>query len=285
MGIPLSVVVFNWATSNNKLGISVPDAIARIDHERHLFNRIATAEGHRMLQFLDETERLVLLKVNPIFEESRHELLVKNVSGALLGLCEGLANLMNVPFERIVRKLKESSGCWVHAYIHTMKLKRLACILLPHFLRPSEKKAMLIRDRDESFSRWGLPVSDGLQSAYFEVDYFGGDIVDVELYTASRYLAKHCLPRKGLEAITSRVMTEPGMTWIEVAKAHVEKEILARRCKAREYSERALTSREDKSFRSMTVQRHCGCGQLAAKARPYDKCGDCCNGPCFRHAR
>lgn len=240
IALSVQVQVFNWATSNNKLEITVPNAIASINHEQLLFDRIATAEGHRMLQFLNDTERIVLLRINPIFEDTRHGLPVKNMSSEFLGVCERQATLLNIPFERIVRKLEESTGSWVYAYMYRMTPRRVSCILAPHFHRPSDKKAMLIRDRGESFSRWGLPVSDGRQSLYFGVDYFGTDIVDVELYSASRYLSKHGLPWGGLEEITSRVMNEPGLTWYKATKGYVEKEILARQCRARENYERVL---------------------------------------------
>lgn len=142
---------------------------------------------------------------------------------------------------------------------------------------------MLIRDRDESFSRWGLSESDRANYIYYEVDYLGSDIVDVELYSALRYLSKHYLPKVGLDLITWQVMNQPGLTWMEATKECVKKELSERQSKAREYSERALMSREDKSFRTNMVQGYCRCGNPAARACMFGECGYCCEGPCDRH--
>lgn len=278
--IPTSVQVFIWATSNKKLDTTVPDALLCIYQERHLLDRIATVEGHRVLEFLNQTERLALLRINDTFEESRNGLPVKTMTPELLGLCEKLADRMNTPFDRVVAKLDESKDCWFYKYLHRMTLRRLSCILAPHFLGSSAKRAMLIRDRDESFSRWGLPWSDEPELIDYGVDYARNDIVDVELYSASRYLSKYGIPMTGLKVIESRVMNEPGLTWMNATKAYVEKELVARRSGWREGSERIRMSREDKF---VYMFRHCRCGSLAAKQCVFTRCGNCCEGPCARH--
>lgn len=140
---------------------TVSDALSCINRERLLFDRIATAEGHRVLHFLDETEPAVLLRISPCFEESRHEIIIQNMPGELLlDLCDQLANAMDITFQMIVRKLEESEGCWFCKYMYRMTIRHLSCILEPHFLAPFETRAMLIRGRNESFSRWELSESD-----------------------------------------------------------------------------------------------------------------------------
>lgn len=284
VNISTSVQVFNWATSNKKLDTTVSDALLCIDQERNFLDRIATVEGHRVLGFLDETERLALLRINATFEETRHGLPVKTMTPELLGVCEKLADRMDTPFERIVAKLDQSKDCWFYKYMYRMTPRRLSCILAPHFLRPSEKQAMLISDRDESFSRWGLSISDHVGYLSPTVDYFGSDSVDVELYSASRYLAKHHFHQDDLDLVTLRVMNEPGLTWVTAIKEYVEKELVTRKRRSREYSERRRMRREDKSFRTKVQDQYrCRCGNRVGTWCSTGLCGNCCKGPCAGH--
>jgi len=281
LNIAATVQVFNWATANNKLEISATGALSCIGHEQYLFDKIATTEGHRVLQFLGETERLVLLKINPTFEESRHDLPVKTMPDGLLNLCGRISCFLHTPLDRVVSKLEQSKDCWFYQYMYRMTPRRLSRILAPHFHGPSTRKAMLERERDESFSRWGLSASDNVY-LHIHRQYFRCDIVDVELYTAWCYLSKHCInTSEGMALITSRVLSEPGLTWIEATKQYADEELLAMDLRQRERSERGLMGREDK----VVFTGHCSCGSPAAKKCMFRKCRGHCPGPCVRHRK
>ena len=281
--LPVAVQVFNWATSNKKLDVSVPDALEGIDRDKNLFDRVATTEGHLILGFLDETERIVLLRTNPVFEESRHGLPIANITSDTLILCEKLGDLMNIPFQRVVNKMEESRYRWFYRYMHLMTPKRLSFILEPHFLRPSKKKEMLLERMKESFLRWGLSLSDDTVRFVHE-SYFQNDIVDVEYFSMSCYLSKHDVYKiTGTKVITQRVMEHPEKSWIDVTKAYVEEELLARKSRNREKLERFSMRREDK-HRVKSTQVDCWCGNLAAIMCVNSQCGDCCEGPCERHS-
>lgn len=173
--------------------------------------------------------------------------------------------------------------------MYRMTPRHLSCILAPHFHGPSAKRTVLVRDRDESFSRWGLPTSDHVHHSnrvwyhYSHERYFESDIVDAELHSASCYLSKWGWSvKERLGLITSRVMNEPGLTWLDGTKEYVEKSFLVMQCRPRELSERVLMMGEDKSFRTDAGQGRCRCGNLAA-ALVSGECGNCCEGPCVRH--
>ena len=280
-GVPVAVRVFNWATSNKELDTTVPEALDAIDHEEFLFTRVATIEGHRILDFLGEKERVVLLRTNPVFEESIHGLPVANIPSDMMALCEKLGDLMNIPFERVVCKMEESHQCWVYRYINRITPKRLSFILRPHFLGNLKKKEMLLEHKNESFLRWGLSPDDNT-FRYVHVDYFKNDIVDVELLSAMCYMSKHDVCGISSEKIvTKRVMETPGATWIAVTKEYVEKEIFDKKMRICESSEITWMRMEDKYFRS-TID-YCMCGILASIACSNSQCGDCCEGPCYIH--
>ncbi|CAM9604403.1 unnamed protein product, partial [Ectocarpus fasciculatus] len=92
------VQVFNWATKNNRLDVTIAEAADRIQAENSLLEKIAVTEGHRVLQYLDETDRLSLLKHKPVFEENRHGLPVHNISPGFAMLCEHVSGLLDKPF-------------------------------------------------------------------------------------------------------------------------------------------------------------------------------------------
>lgn len=159
--IASAVMIFEWAVTNKRLDITAAGAMAEISHERELFDRVATAEGNRVLSFLDEVDRHVLLRTNPEFQAGVFGLPIRKLSPAWVGLCDEIGRHLNIPYARVLSKLSESKNCWISRYLFTMRPKRVAAILEPHFYGPSKRSMMLKRDMEESFARWGMDPSNG----------------------------------------------------------------------------------------------------------------------------
>lgn len=178
-------------------------------YEKHLLDRVATVEGYRVLSFLDEVERRTILGVNPVFQDSVHDLSVRELSAQLSGLCDSVAKQLELPFSTVLKKIDDNENCWILKYLYLMKPERIANIMAPHFMAPSKRVGVSKRDMEESFARWGLCPTDNCGRVDFFVSYFRGDIVDVEFYSASCYMLKAGVPYfpDGANAITSRVMS------------------------------------------------------------------------------
>lgn len=288
--IPVAVQVFQWAVRNKKTGVEVATALDEIRHEKHLFDRVATVEGYGVLSFLDDAERLVLLRASPVFEEARYDLPVRDVPDRLCCLCEEIAKHLNLPFPTVLRKLDRSGKCWISKYLYVFAPERVASIMAPHFLGDAGRRRVLKRNMDESFSRWGLCPAENTGRADFFVHYFRGDIVDVEFYSAACYILKAGVsyyPR-GADAVSSRVVSTPGTTWMEAAKQYVREQLVIKQretvrmqSRTRERNERYHMQKHDQ-FRNCDMFA-CGCGNASARECPFDLCAGCCEGPCDRH--
>lgn len=264
--IPVALQVFNWAVTNKRTDGSVVEALRKIDHEKFLFDKVATVEGHRVLSFLDRTDRFVLMNVNPVFEESRFDLGVQEISHPLCKLVVKIAGLLDVPFAKVLRKI---SLCgWLRIHLDALKTRpeRVASILRPHFLSKAASKRMLISDMEASFREWGLTSAHIVH----EVKYLSGHVVDVELFSASCYLVKSGVKdlRFAIPTITWRVMCNAGDTWMHETKEYT-----------REHLENAHMLREDIRLAAL-----CLCGKNAALRCRLNKCANCCQGPCTRHS-
>lgn len=268
--LPDAVRVFNWAITNKRTGVSVAEAVQSIEQEKSLFDRVATAEGHRVLSFLDKSERLVLLKANPVFEESRFDLRTLNMKPELAAVYHQVADLVGVPFKDVVILLRGKS--WIRPYLLVMKPERIALILEPFFLKETARTRLFITKLENSFSRWDLTYAD----IVYSVDYTE-DTVDVEHFSASCHLAKSGIKpvKLALEAITSQMMRDPGSTWIDTTKAYV-----LRVRETRLMANEDWYTTEDKYIIKSSL---CQCMNTAAKACVFSECGTCCSGPCRRH--
>ncbi|CAM9698969.1 unnamed protein product [Ectocarpus sp. 6 AP-2014] len=283
--IAAAVMIFEWAVTNKRLDITVAGATEKINHERELFDRIATVEGHRVLSFLDEVDRHVLMRTNPEFRVGLFDLPVRKLSPAWVGLCDEIGQHLNIPYSRVLSKLSESKNCWISRYLFTMRPKRVASILEPHFYGPSKRGMMLKRDMEESFARWGLDASHGHGRVDCYCNYFRGDIVDVELYSASCEILKAGLPyHQGIDVITCQVMSTPGTTWMETTRRYIREQVQIRKEKAVAMREMWLMMKEDKRS-TLSDPRACPCGNSAALECIWKRCGRCCLGPCARHGR
>lgn len=278
-GIPRKVMLFQWAATNKRLSSDPASLAAGVLHERHLFDRVATTEGNRILSFLDEVDRLVLLRLNPIFREGLYGLSVCSLSDRWVSLCDEVAERLKLPFSRVLQKLHDSENCWVWKYMFVMRPERVAHIFAPHFYAPQRRQRMLARDMENSFERWGLDPSDRHHRADDSCNYFRGDIVDVELYSATCAILKAKIHYKqAAGAVTKRVMSSPGATWQHVTREYIEDQLVIRR-------ERQLMGSEDKKCGRSNSSRLCQCGNAAALECAFDLCGRCCGGPCERHGR
>lgn len=293
-GIPAAVQIFEWALRSDKTDFTIDSALEGISRERFLWDRVALTEGHRTLSFLDETERLVLIRTNPLHRESIPALPVREVSDELTRVCDVVAERLRLPFATVLNKLDDSADSWIWKHLFTIRPDRVARIMEPHFLAPARRQRMLRQHMEESFARWGLCPSGNLGRVDFFVRYFRGDIVDVEFYSASCYILESCVPYypKGAEEVTKRVMTSPGVTWMQAAREYVREQLAIQRDQAirdralaRERSETVGMGKEDKHPYRRQMATVCSCGNPAARQCPFGLCGCCCRGPCARHSR
>lgn len=281
--IPVAVQIFEWAVANKKTDITPTSALEEIRHEKHLFDRVATVEGHRVLSFLDEVDRLVLLSTNPVFREGLYALPVRAISDELQLLCGNVANRVNIPFARVLQKLEEWQGRWISRYWFTMRPERVATIMQPHFLGASKRKVALKRDVEEAFSRWGISLEGNDYRVENYANCFTGDVLDVELYTASCVIAKAGVPYDR-DVLTSRVLSTPGATWLDTTITHIQEQLALKQERRAADQEMCLMNKEDKDkYSQMRRGRVCSCGNLSAQECAFGLCGCCCRGPCERH--
>lgn len=289
--IPDAVRVFHWATRNDRTDATAACAQACMEHEKFLFGKVAVAEGHRVLCFLDDIERLTLCSSNALFLESAHDLRVRSMSAEFYSLCDTIARRLCLPFATVVRKLDDSVDCWIWRFIYILSPDRVATILAPHFMAPSKKCKVLKERMIESFSRWGVCPEDNTGRVDFFVGYFSGDIVDCEFYSACHYMMRAAVAffPDVVAAVTSRFLTTPGTTWMDATKPYVEEQLAIQkeeqamfRRRAREQGERRRMQMHDK-YRPPT--RTCVCGNKSALMCPFNLCAHCCEGPCDRHGR
>lgn len=209
---PRQVMLFQWAITNKRLEVSPAILEDGVQHEKHLFDDVAVAEGNRILSFLDDVDRFVLLRLNPAFSEGLYGLPVRPLSDRLVFLCDKVAKQVHLPFGRVLTKLRESEVCWIGKYMFVMRPERVAHIMAPHLHVPTKRQRLLRRDMEESFERWGLDHADKHRQTDDACKYFGGDIVDVELYSATCAILKAQIPhQKAVAVVTSRVMSTPGV--------------------------------------------------------------------------
>lgn len=272
--VPWKVVLFEWAVTNKRLTSDAASLVEGVQHEKHLFDKVANSEGNRILSFLDEVDRLVLMRLHPVFTGQMYGLRVRQMSGQRVYLCNEVARLLKLPFGRVLAKLHDSKNCWIGKYLFVMQPERVALILAPHFHSRTKRQRLLRRGMEECFERWGLDVMEDKHPRIDEVcRYFGGDIVDVELYTAACAILKAKVHyQQAVDAVTNRVMFTPGATWREVTEDHIK-----------EQRETELMRKEDKH--SGSVPRVCRCGNASALECVFGQCGRCCRGPCARHHR
>ena len=279
---PQKVRFFEWAVANKMLSLDLAGLEERVENENHLLDRVATVEGHRILSYLDEVDRLVLLRLKPVFSEQVNNLPVEKLSCAWVSLCDKVAGVVNLPFGRVLTKLRDCKSSWIGMYMFVVRPERVAHIMAPHFHAASKRNRLLKLDQEESFRRWGLSDSDKSNRADSWCEYFRGDVVDVELYSATCAILKAAIPPTvAVAAITKKVMSTPGATWMAVTKEHIQDQLVIRR-------ETELMRKEDKQnsgkygniFNSI-----CECGNPAAKDCVFGRCGCCCRGPCARHRR
>ncbi|CAM9106387.1 unnamed protein product, partial [Ectocarpus sp. 13 AM-2016] len=86
--IPKKVMLFEWAVKNKRLSSDAASIAASVQHEAHLFDRVATVEGNRILSYLDGVDRLVLLRTNLIFSEGLYDLPIPPMSDSWFYLCD-----------------------------------------------------------------------------------------------------------------------------------------------------------------------------------------------------
>lgn len=291
---PTAVQIFEWAVRNKKTNFTNESALGDISRERSLWDKVAANEGHRTLSYLDLTDRLVLTRANPVYCESIPSLPVRELSDELTRVCDVVAADLNLPFATVLNKLDESSNSWIWKHLLVIRPDRVAKIMEPHFLAPSKRQKMLKQHMKESFARWGLSSSGNLGRVDFFVNYFRGDIVDVEFYSASFYILEACVPYypTGAESITTRVMNSPGVTWVQAAHEYVEEQLVIReekaisdRARAQERFETSRMCKEDKYPYKPLFRPVCSCGNPAARECLFGLCGCCCRGPCVRHGR
>lgn len=287
--IPEAVQIFTWAAKNNRTDISAAGAREDIEHEKYLLDKVTVVEGHRVLSFLDSTERLTLCNTNALFRESAHDLNIRSVPDEFQAVCDTIARILSLPFATVVRKLDDSVDCWIWRFLYIMSPGRLATVMAPHFLAPAKKSKALKENMRESFSRWEMRPEDNTGRVDFFIGYFRGDIVDCEFYSACYYMLKAGVPffPDGVEAVTSRFITTPGTTWMDATKPYVEEQLALQqqelervRLRTQEKGERSRMQRHDK-YRPQTFT--CVCGNKSAQLCPFDLCGLCCEGPCARH--
>lgn len=279
-GIPKKVMLFKWAVTNKRLSSSPARLAEDVLHEKHLIDRVATVEGNRVLSFLNEIDRIVLLRHVPIFSEGLYDLPVRPMSDRWVSLCDEVALNLNLPFGRVLTRLLESENCWIWKYMFVMRPERVAQIMAPHFHAPQKRQRLLTRDMEESFERWGLDPMDRHHRADDACNYFRGDVVDVELYSATCEILKAQVPyEQAAVAVTKKVMSTPGATWQQVTREYIKDQLANRR-------ELQLMMSEDKMCgRFNSPSCLCRCGNPAAVACVFDRCGRCCRGPCGRHQR
>jgi len=289
---PVAVQIFDWALRNKKMDFTIESALEDISREKYLWDRVALTEGHRTLSYLDLTDRLVLTRANPVYGECIPVLPIRELSEKLTRVCDVVARDLNLPFATVLDKLDESGNSWISKYLLVIRPDRVAKIMEPHFLSPPKRQKMLKQHMEESFARWGLSSSGNLGRVDFFVNYFRGDIVDVEFYSASLYILKACVPYypKGAESITARVMNSPGVTWMQAAHEYVDEQLTIQReeatrqrALAQERFETNHMAREDKYTYRRPLVGACSCGNPAARECPFGLCGCCCRGPCARH--
>lgn len=275
--IPRKVMLFQWAITNKRLGASPAILEDGVQHEKHLFDKVAVVEGNRILSFLDDdVDRFVLLRLNPTFSEGLYDLPVRPLSDRLISLCDNVAKQVHLPFGRVLTKLRESELCWIGKYKFVMRPERVAHIMAPHFHAPTKRQRLLRRDMEESFKRWGLDRADKHRLTDDACKYFRGDIVDVELYSATCAILKAQIPHQpAVAVVTSRVMSTPGVAWMQATKEYISDQLVIRR-------ETQLMRMEDKRFWGLNPLS-CSCGNPSARECAFHKCGRCCTGPCARH--
>jgi len=277
--IPRKTMVFRWAVVNRKLSAGPAILEEGVEHDSRLFDRVATVEGHRILSCLDGVDRGVLLRLNPVLSEQVFDLPVEALPDNWIYLCDKVAGILGLPFGRVFAKLRDSEGCWLWRYMFSMRPKRVACIIEPHFLTAPKRNRLLLRDMEESFERWGLSKAERNNGVDYRCKYFRGDVVDVELYSAICAILKAAIPHgQAVHAVTNKVMSTPGATWMAVTKRYIGDQLAIRR-------ETSLMRREDKRPRGRGYPLVCACGNQAARDCPFGRCGHCCSGPCARHGR
>lgn len=283
--IPRKVVLFGWAVANKKLSSGLASLEEGVENEKCLFDRVATAEGNRILRFLDGVDRFVLLHLNPVFRDQVYDLTVQQISGGLISLCDKVAKMLGLPFGRVLQKLYDFENCWVRKYMFAIRPERVAHIMAPHFHATLKRNRLLKRDMDESFERWGLSYADRDSRADSLCNYFRGDVMDVELYSATCAILKAAIPhQEAVSTVTKMVMSTPGATWIAVTKQYVLDQLVIRR-------ETRLMRREDRHpgsrgrYSNHSNPLSCDCGNPAASNCAFLQCGCCCLGPCARHGR
>lgn len=275
VGVPQKVMLFEWAVTNKRLSSGPASLAEGVLREKHFFDRVATVEGNRVLSFLDEVDRLVLLRLSPIFSEGIYDLPVRPLSDRWVSLCDEVAVRLRLPFGRVLTRLCDSENCWIHRYMFVLRPERVAQIMAPHFHAPQKRQRLLTRDMEESFGRWGLDPADRHHRADDACNYFRGDVVDVELYSATCAILKaHIHYEQAAGEVTNRVMSTPGATWQQVTREYIEEQLANRR-------ERQLM----RSGGRLNSPSSCRCGNPAAMECVFDQCGRCCRGPCDRHRR
>lgn len=276
--IPTKVMLFEWAVTNKRLSSDTASLTEGVQHENYLFDRVATSEGNRILSFLNEVDRLVLLRMNPVFSGEIYDLSVRPLSDRWVDLCDKVARQLKLPFGRVLTKLQDSENCWIWKYLFVMRPERVAHIMAPHFHAPPKRQRLLRRDMEDSFESWGLDAKDDKHPLCDEAcNYFRGDIVDVELFTATCVILKAGIYyQHAADAVTKKVMSTPGATWRGVTQDHIKEQLSIRR-------EMQLMRKEDKH--SGRKNSMCRCGNSAALECVFDQCGRCCRGPCARHGR
>lgn len=276
---PWKVALFEWAITNKRFTSDATSLMEGVEHEKHLFDKVANSEGNRVLSFLEDVDRLVLMRFNPVFAGQLYDLPVRQLSDQWVHLCNEVARLLNLPFGRVLAKLHDSKNCWIWRYLFVMSPERVALIMAPHFHARSKRQRLLMLDMEDCFERWGLDVKDDKHPLIDEAcHYFGGDIVDVELYAASCVILKAQVHyQHAVDAITERFVSIPGASWREVTEDYIK-----------EQRETQLMRKEDKHLDrhfGTAGQTYCRCGNAAALACVFSQCGHCCRGPCVRHGR
>ncbi|CAN0265925.1 unnamed protein product, partial [Scytosiphon promiscuus] len=85
--VPWKVALFEWAVTNKRLTSDAASLVEGVQHEKHSFDKVANSEGNRNLSFLDEVDRLVLIRLNRVSPEQLYGLRVRQLSGQRVYLC------------------------------------------------------------------------------------------------------------------------------------------------------------------------------------------------------
>ena len=250
------VLAFEWSVKKKIMDTTIHDALERIDRENYLSNKISSMYGcgETVLSFLTGVDTIVFCETKPLAKRSLFRL--KSHETELVLLSEKLTEFIDVPVHDIFFLVYKSvvNEYWVSDYFTTMNVERVAMILKPHFY--DDKDDRINADAEESFRRWEMSK----EHIVHHVKYFRGDIVDVELFSASCYVAKEKIDvnvEDTLRNITYDVMHNQN-TWLEATKSFVKN-----------YKERHI----------------CICGNKSAWHCVYNKCYHCCDGPCTRHGK